>query len=121
MPFDFDVCFPQLFEAQVIRTPDAIAVRFEGMELSYADLNRRANQLAYHLREQGIGPDVVVPVMLERSLEMVISLLAVMKAGGAYLPLIPGLPLTETRGNDRGRPSLRARDQFRASCHTSAP
>ncbi len=62
MPFDFDVCFPQLFEAQVIRTPDAIAVRFEGMELSYADLNRRANQLAYHLREQGIGPDVVVPV-----------------------------------------------------------
>ena len=93
MPFDFDVCFPQLFEAQVIRTPDAIAVRFEGMELSYADLNRRANQLAHHLREQGIGPDVVVPVMLERSLEMVISLLAVMKAGGAYLPLIPGLPL----------------------------
>ena len=86
-------CFPEMFEAQVIRTPDAIAVRFEGMELSYADLNQRANRLAHHLREQGVGPDVVVPVLLERSIELVISLLAVMKAGGAYLPLVPGLPL----------------------------
>ena len=92
-PFDLEVCFPQLFEAQVIRTPGAIAVRFEGMELSYADLNQRANRLAHHLREQGVGPDVVVPVLLERSLELVISLLAIMKAGGAYLPLVPGLPL----------------------------
>jgi len=93
MPFDLDVCFPQLFEAQVIRTPDAIAVRFKGMELSYGDLNQRANRLAHHLREQGVGPDMVVPVLLERSLELVISLLAIMKAGGAYLPLVPGLPV----------------------------
>ena len=92
-PFDQEVCFPQLFEAQVARTPDAIAVMFEGVKLSYAELNRRANRLAYRLREQGVGPDVVVPVFLERSLELLISLLAVMKAGGAYLPLVPGLPI----------------------------
>jgi len=88
-----DLCFPQLFEAQVGRNPDAIAVVFEGTELSYAELNRRANRLAHHLREQGVGPDVVVPVFLERSPELLISLLAVMKAGGAYLPLVPGLPI----------------------------
>lgn len=93
MPFDREACFPQLFEAQVTRTPDATAVTFEGVELSYGELNRRANRLAHHLREQGVGPDVVVPVFLERSLELLISLLAIMKAGGAYLPLIPGLPV----------------------------
>ncbi|MDP9131985.1 MAG: amino acid adenylation domain-containing protein, partial [Nitrospirota bacterium] len=91
--FDSEICFPQLFEAQVARTPDAIAVRFEEVELSYAELNRRANRLAHHLREQGVGPDVVVPIYLERSPELLISLLAVMKAGGAYLPLVPGLPI----------------------------
>jgi amino acid adenylation domain-containing protein len=90
--FDSEACFPQLFEAQVIRTPDAVAVVFEGVELSYAELNRRANRLAHRLREQGVGPDVVVPIFLDRSLELLVSLLAVMKAGGAYLPLIPGLP-----------------------------
>ena len=93
MLFDRHVCFPQLFEAQVSRTPDAIAVRFEGTELSYAELNRRANRLAHHLRDCNVGPDVVVPICLERSLDLLISLLAVMKAGGAYLPLVPGLPL----------------------------
>jgi amino acid adenylation domain-containing protein len=91
--FDRDVCFPQLFEEQAARTPDAIAVVFEATELSYAELNRRANRLAHRLREWGVGPDVVVPIFLERSLDLLISLLAVMKAGGAYLPLVPGLPI----------------------------
>lgn len=92
-PFDQALCFPQLFESQVARTPDAIALAFEGDEWSYAELNRRANQLAHHLRNCGVGPDLVVPVLLERSPELVITLLAVMKAGGAYLPLVPGLPI----------------------------
>lgn len=92
-PFEQAVCFPQLFESQVARTPDAVAMVFEGVEWSYAELNRRANQLAHHLRDCGVGPDVVVPVLLERSPELVITLLAVMKAGGAYLPLVPGLPV----------------------------
>lgn len=92
-PFDEAVCFPHLFESQVARTPDAIAMVFEGVEWSYAELNRRANQLAHHLRDCGVGPDVVVPVLLERSPELLITLLAVMKAGGAYLPLVPGLPV----------------------------
>ena len=91
--FDQAVCFPQLFESQVARTPDAIALVFEGVEWSYAELNRRANQLAHHLRDWGVGPDLVVPVFLERTPELLITLLAVMKAGGAYLPLIPGLPI----------------------------
>ena len=92
-PMDREACFPQLFEAQVRRSPDAVAVVFEDEEVSYTELNRRANRLAHHLREQGVGPDVVVPVFLERSPELLISLLAVMKAGGAYLPLVPGLPI----------------------------
>ncbi len=91
-PFDHDRTFVQLFEDQVARTPDSIAVVYEGAELTYAELNRRANRLAHCLREDGVGPDVVVPVYLERSVELLVSLLAVMKAGGAYLPLVPGLP-----------------------------
>ncbi len=92
-PVDLGLCFPQLFEAQVGRTPEAIALVFEGTEWSYAEVNRRANRLAHHLRNCGVGPDVVVPVFLERSPDLLISLLAIMKAGGAYLPLIPGLPI----------------------------
>lgn len=86
------VCFPQRFEAQVARTPDAVAVQFETTALTYRELNARANRWAHDLRERGVGPDVVVPVFLERSLELLIAILAVMKAGGAYLPLVPGLP-----------------------------
>jgi amino acid adenylation domain-containing protein len=82
----------QLFEAQVEKTPDAVAVLFEEQALSYAELNSKANQLAHYLRSQGVGPDVLVGVCLERSLEMVIGLLAILKAGGAYVPLDPGYP-----------------------------
>ncbi|MFH8367580.1 amino acid adenylation domain-containing protein [Streptomyces sp. NPDC018031] len=73
-------------------TPDAPAVRFEGETLSYRELNRRANRLAHRLRGLGVGRDVPVGVCLERSPDLVVSLLAVLKAGGAYLPLDPGLP-----------------------------
>lgn len=82
----------QLFEQQVETTPDAVAVIYEQRFLSYAELNIRANQLAHHLRGYGIGPDVLVGVCMERSLEMVIGLLGILKAGGAYVPLDPGYP-----------------------------
>jgi len=85
-------CLPELFEAQVERTPNAIAVVFEDQRLTYAELNARANQLAQPLRALGVGPEVLVGVCLERSLEMVVSLLAILKAGGAYVPLDPTYP-----------------------------
>ncbi|WP_420127101.1 non-ribosomal peptide synthase/polyketide synthase [Longimicrobium sp.] len=87
-----DRCIHQLFEAQAARTPDGVAVVFEDASLTYAQLNARANQLAHHLRGHGVGPEVRVGVLMERSLEMVVSLLAVLKAGGGYVPLDPGLP-----------------------------
>ncbi len=79
-------------EAQVEKTPDAHAVTFEGDSLTYRELDRRANQVAHHLKKLGIGPDVAVAVFLERSVEMVVGLLGILKAGGAYLPLDPGYP-----------------------------
>ncbi len=88
-----DVTLHEIFESQVDRTPDAVAVEFEGSTLSYRELDVRANQLAHHLRELGVGPDVRVGVFAERSLELVIALYGVLKAGGAYVPLDPGYPL----------------------------
>src|SRR6185437_13801069 len=82
----------ELVEAQVARTPEAVAVSFEGQELTYADLNARANQLARRLRAGGVGPVALVAVSLERSPELVVGLLGILKAGSAYLPLDPGLP-----------------------------
>ena len=87
-----DLCVHQLFEAQVARTPDAIAVVFEAEQLTYGELNCRANQLAHYLRALGVGPEVLVAICLERSLEMVIGLLGILKAGGAYVPLDPAYP-----------------------------
>ncbi|WIX76044.1 non-ribosomal peptide synthase/polyketide synthase [Amycolatopsis carbonis] len=83
---------PELFEAQVARTPDAPAVVFEGAALSYAELNERANRLARWLRERGAGPEAVVAVSLPRSLDLVVALYAIHKAGAAYLPLDPDYP-----------------------------
>ncbi|NJL51699.1 MAG: amino acid adenylation domain-containing protein [Hydrococcus sp. SU_1_0] len=85
-------CIHQLFEEQVERTPDAVAVVFEEQQLTYRELNQRANQLAHYLQKLGVMPDVLVGICLERSLEMVVALLGVLKAGGAYVPLDPGYP-----------------------------
>jgi amino acid adenylation domain-containing protein len=87
-----DVCIHQLFEAQVERTPDAVAVVFEDQQLTYRELNRRANQVAHHLRSLGIGSDNLVGICVERSLEMIAGLLGILKAGGAYVPLDPAYP-----------------------------
>ena len=91
-PYPDDRCIHQLFEEQVVRTPNAIAVVFEGEELTYQQLNRRANRLAHHLMSMGIGPEVMVGLYLERSIEMMIGMLAILKAGGAYVPLDPAYP-----------------------------
>ncbi|MFM7712299.1 MAG: AMP-binding protein, partial [Microcystis sp.] len=85
-------CIYQLFEAQVERTPKAIAVVFEEQSLTYTELNHRANQLAHYLQSLGVGPEVLVGISLERSLEMIIGLLGILKVGGAYLPLAPDYP-----------------------------
>ncbi|WP_242198389.1 MULTISPECIES: non-ribosomal peptide synthase/polyketide synthase [unclassified Pseudomonas] len=85
-------CVHQLFEAQVLATPDASALQFNGDNLSYCELNRRANRLAHRLIAAGVGPDVLVAVHVERSLDMVVGLLATLKAGGAYVPLDPQFP-----------------------------
>ena len=82
-----------LFEAQVERTPDALAVKAGEQCLTYAELNQRANQLAHHLRELGVQPDARVAICVERGLEMVIGLFAILKAGGGYVPLDPAYPL----------------------------
>ena len=87
-----DVCIHQLFEAQVDRTPEAVAVVFEDQQLTYGELNCRANQVAHHLRSLGVSLDDLVGICVERSLEMVIGLLGILKAGGAYVPLDPAYP-----------------------------
>ncbi|MCB0164082.1 MAG: amino acid adenylation domain-containing protein [Anaerolineae bacterium] len=90
--FPQDHCVHQLVEAQVEQTPDAVALVFEDKTLTYRALNDQANRLAAHLQTLGVAPDVIVGVCLERSLEMVIGLLAVLKAGAAYVPLDPAYP-----------------------------
>ncbi|MBV9790840.1 MAG: amino acid adenylation domain-containing protein, partial [Chloroflexi bacterium] len=87
-----DLRVHQLVERQAMQTPDAIAVVFGDETLSYADLDRRANQLAHRLRALGVGPDACVALALERSLDLAVAVLAVLKAGGAYLPLDPTYP-----------------------------
>ncbi|HEY6803101.1 MAG TPA: amino acid adenylation domain-containing protein, partial [Pyrinomonadaceae bacterium] len=87
------LCVHELFEQQVERTPSSIAVSYEGEQLSYRELNERANQVAHYLRELGVGPEVVVGLCVERSVEMMVGLLGVLKAGGVYLPLEPANPI----------------------------
>ena len=85
-------CVHELFEEQAARAPEAVALVFEGAQLSYGELNERANRLAHHLRSLGVGPDAIVGLCVERSFEMIVALLGVLKAGGAYLPLDPDYP-----------------------------
>jgi amino acid adenylation domain-containing protein len=87
-----DSCIHELFETQVERAPEAVAVEFEGKELTYRELNSRANHLAHYLRGLGVGPEKLVGICVERSLEMVIGLLGILKTGGAYVPLDPTYP-----------------------------
>src|SRR5262249_46223418 len=83
---------PRLFAAQAAARPDAVAVVFAGAQLSYGELEARANRLAHHLRALGVGAESVVGGCLERSLELVVALIAILKAGGGYLPLDPEYP-----------------------------
>ena len=86
-------CIHELFESQVEHDPDAVAVIFEDEELTYQQLNEKANQLAHYLvNEKGVVPDTLVGICVERSLEMVIGILGILKAGGAYVPLDPDYP-----------------------------
>ncbi|HEY4747890.1 MAG TPA: condensation domain-containing protein, partial [Steroidobacteraceae bacterium] len=112
---------PELFAAQVVRTPDADAVVFEDERLSYGELDARSSQLAHHLRGLGVGPEVVVGLCIERSLAMLVGLLGILKAGGAYLPLDPDYPPERLAFMlaDAGAPLLLTRTTLRA--HVSTP
>ena len=92
-----DLTVHRLFEAQAARTPDAPAVVFEGLTTTYGELNAAANRLAHHLRGQGVGPETLVGLCVERSPRMLVGLLAVLKAGGAYVPIDPTYPADRVR------------------------
>jgi amino acid adenylation domain-containing protein len=85
-------CAHELFEEQVERSPDAVALVSGGRRLTYRDLNLRANRLAHQLRARGVGPEILVGIFIERSIEMIVGVLGVLKAGGAYVPLDPSYP-----------------------------
>jgi amino acid adenylation domain-containing protein len=91
-PYPDELCMHQLFEAQVARTPERFALSFEGERLTYRQLNARANQLAHFLRSLGVGPEVMVGISLDRSLDLLVAVLGVLKAGGAYVPMDPTNP-----------------------------
>jgi amino acid adenylation domain-containing protein len=103
-----DACVHELFEQQVARDPDAVAVVCKGRQLSYRELNERANQVAHYLRKRGMGPESLVGVCLERSLELVIALFGVWKTGAAYVPFDPTYPLDRLSFmvNDTGMKAL---------------
>jgi non-ribosomal peptide synthetase component F len=92
-PYARDRCVHEMFESQVELTPNRVAVTFKGEQLTYFDLNSRANQLAHHLRNLGVEAEQRVAICMDRSLEMLIGLLGILKAGGAYVPIDPGYPL----------------------------
>jgi amino acid adenylation domain-containing protein len=91
-----DWCLQDFFEAQVERTPDAIAVVWDRERVTYIELNERANRVAHYLRTQGVGPETLVGICVERSTEMLVGVLGILKAGGAYLPLDPAYPKART-------------------------
>ena len=83
---------PELFEEQVKRTPNNIAVQFEGEILTYGELNQKANQFAHYLKKLGVTPETLIAICLECSLEMIIGILGILKAGGGYVPIDPNYP-----------------------------
>jgi amino acid adenylation domain-containing protein len=87
-----DQCIHHLIDEQAARAPEAVALICEDNALSYAELTRRANQLAHYLQQRGVGPDVLVGISVERSIEMIVGILGILKAGGAFLPLDPAYP-----------------------------
>ena len=91
-PYPQEVCVHELFEAQAVLTPDSVAVSFQEEQISYRELNERANRLAHHLRARGGEPETRVGLCIERSIEMIVGLLAILKAGAAYVPLDPEYP-----------------------------
>ncbi|WP_213257768.1 AMP-binding protein, partial [Bradyrhizobium sp. sBnM-33] len=109
-PYPEQQCIHELFEAQVRKAPDAVAVVYQDQRLSYDELNARANRLAHHLIGLGVRPDQPVAICLERSIAMVVGLLAILKAGGAYLPLDPAYPSARLHQvlNDAAPPLLLA-------------
>ncbi|MCT2347486.1 amino acid adenylation domain-containing protein [Niallia taxi] len=90
--FPRDKTIVQMFEEQVIKTPDRVAVKFKSQTFTYKELNQKSNQLAYILREKGISSESIVGIMVEKSMELVVGILAILKAGGAYLPIDPKIP-----------------------------
>jgi amino acid adenylation domain-containing protein len=109
-----DRCLHEIIEEQTARTPERVALLFERYQLSYRELNNRANQLAWHLRNLGVGPDVLVGILADRSLEMVVALLGVLKAGGAYVPIDPDYPPDRVAFmlEDAGAPVLLTQARF---------
>ena len=104
------VCVHELFEQQVARSPEAVAVVCGEQQWTYAELNARANRLAHHLRSLGVGPEVRVGICVERSLAMVAGLLGILKAGGAYVPLDPDYPPAAAGVHAAGRAGAGAAD-----------
>ena len=97
VPYREEACIHELFEEQVRKAPEAVAVVYEDESLSYGELNERANRLAHYLIDMGIKPDDRVAICVERSLAMVVGVLAILKAGGAYVPLDPVYPVERLR------------------------
>ena len=95
--YEHDKCVQQLVEMQAARQPEAVAVIYGAEQITYRELNTRANQLAHYLRRRGVGPDVRVGVLLERSVELIVALLGILKAGGAYVPLDGDYPKKRLR------------------------
>jgi len=122
-PFPPDALLHGLFEAQAERSPGAVAVVFGEEHLTYAELNRRANQLAHRLQKLGVAPDVLAGICMERSLEMVVAMLAVLKAGGAYVPLDPTYPRERIALmiEDAQMPVILAQARFASLCGGGAP
>jgi amino acid adenylation domain-containing protein len=105
-------CIHQLFEQEAARRPDAVAVRFANEQLTYRQVNERANQFAHRLRKLGVGPEVMVGTLLDRSLDLVIGLLGILKAGGAFVPLDTGYPMErlEFMASDIAAPVMLVQD-----------